>query len=264
MAKTVIDFTRMKAEKRRISMVTSYDYWSAKIINKSDVDAILVGDSLAMVMHGHSTTIPADINLMALHTNAVVKGAPEKLIVADMPFLSVRKGIADAVENAGTLCRAGAAAVKIEGLDGHEDVIIHLIQSGIPVMGHLGLTPQSIHAFGGYKVQAVESDAQHHLVQCARRLEQIGVFSIVLECVPQDLAGEVTRCLSIPTIGIGAGPDVDGQILVLQDMLGMDLSFKPKFLRTFLEGENLISEALNKYSEAVKSRTFPDKSESYS
>ncbi|MBF0409175.1 MAG: 3-methyl-2-oxobutanoate hydroxymethyltransferase [Candidatus Riflebacteria bacterium] len=264
MIKNVRDFYKKKREKSKISMVTCYDFWSAKIIAKTSIDSILVGDSLAMVMHGHPSTLMADTEMMAFHTSAVFRGAPGKFIVADMPFLSFRKGVAEAAENAGILMKAGASAVKLEGIEGHEDVVTHLIQSGIPVMGHLGLTPQSIHTIGGYRVQATEIDEKKHLAACARNLEQLGVFSLVLECVPAALAAEISRSLSIPVIGIGAGSDTDGQVLVLQDMLGMDSAFKPKFLRTFMNGEKMISEALEQYASDVVSRKFPDESESYS
>jgi 3-methyl-2-oxobutanoate hydroxymethyltransferase len=259
----VLDFAKMKMERQKISMVTCYDFWTAKIINFSKVDCVLVGDSLAMVVHGFPSTLQATIEMMTMHTAAVVRGAKDKFIVADMPFLSFRKGINVALDGAGSLMQAGAQAVKIEGVDGHEDVIGHLVQTGIPVMGHLGLTPQSFNQFGGFKVQGREVSAQQALMRQALELENLGCFSVVLECVPATLAHEITQALKIPTIGIGAGSQTDGQVLVLQDLLGGQMDFKPKFLRTYLDSSRLISTALNSYDDDVKRGTFPSEKESY-
>ena len=260
----VLDFRKAKAEGRKLSMLTCYDHWSAKILNETEVDALLVGDSVAMVVHGHPTTLHADVEMMRLHTSAVTRGAPAKLVVADMPFLSFRKGIHSAVEAAGILMRAGAHAVKIEGVEGHDDVIRHVVDSGIPVMGHLGLTPQSVHQMGGFKVQGKNSKDADRILEEARRLEQLGCFSVVLECVPAKLAELVTKSLSIPTIGIGAGPENDGQILVLQDMLGTQTDFTPKFLKRYADLQTQIRGAVKKYHSEVLSGTFPSPAESYS
>jgi 3-methyl-2-oxobutanoate hydroxymethyltransferase len=258
-----LEFQKMKAEKQKISMITSYDYWTAKIINETDIDCILVGDSAAMVMHGHETTIPATVDMIATHTAAVVRGAPTKFVIADMPFLSFRKGLETAMQAVERFMHAGASAVKIEGVDGHEEIVKHITESGVPVMGHIGLTPQSIHQFGGFRVQGREEGAEERFVSQARRLEEAGCFSLVLECVPSQLAKTVSENLSIPTIGIGAGPDTDGQVLVFQDLLGMDSQFKPKFLKLYLDGFHLIQEAVNTFNREVKERVFPDEKGSY-
>lgn len=245
-------------------MVTCYDYTFARLLSKSAIDGILVGDSAAMVMHGHSSTLSASTELMRLHTEAVVRGAVGKFIVADMPFLSFRKGPAAALDAASILMVAGAHAVKLEGVDGHEDVIQRLVQSGIPVMGHLGLQPQSVHAYGGFRVQGRGIDSARNIARQAAALEELGAFAIVLECVPANLASEISASLRIPAIGIGAGVGCDGQILVLQDLLGMNGDFRPKFARPFLDGERCILQTLARFDEAVKARTFPAAEESYS
>jgi 3-methyl-2-oxobutanoate hydroxymethyltransferase len=257
------DFFKRKDSGEKISMVTSYDYWSAKLISKTDIDTILVGDSLAMVMHGHDTTIPATPELMALHTKAVAKGAPNKFIVGDMPFLSFRQGKKKAIEAVSMLMKAGANCVKLEGVDGHEKVISHIVESGVPVMGHLGLTPQSVHKLGGYKVQGKEEKQIKHLMNQAKSLESLGCFSIVLECIPAHVAKAITEELSIPTIGIGAGIDVDGQVLVLHDLLGLNEDFNPRFVRQFLKGASSIKEALNSYHDEVTKRSFPNNKECF-
>lgn len=260
----ILDFQNMKKSGNKISVLTCYDYSFAQIINETSVDAILVGDSLAMVMHGHPTTIQADLNMMALHTSAVVRGAPNKLIIADLPFMSYRKDLSSNIAAAETLMRAGAHAVKLEGADGNLELVRHLVDSGIPVMGHLGLTPQSVHQLGGFKVQGREKKAQEKIQKQAYDLQMAGCFSIVLECVPSGLAKVITSELEIPTIGIGAGADVDGQVLVLQDLLGFQSNFKPKFVRRYLDAKSLLTETFNKFDQDVKSANFPKEEESYS
>ena len=250
----ILDF---KKNEQKISMVTCYDYYTARILNQTDIDSILVGDSLAMVMHGYPSTIPANMDLMELHCQAVVKGAPNKFIIGDMPFLSYRKDFASNMKNIERLVKTGVAAIKLEGASGNLELISHIEQSGIPVMGHIGLTPQSINKLGGHRVQGKDEQAANNLIQQAIQLEQAGCFSLVLECIPALIAKEITDQLSIPTIGIGAGPDTDGQVLVLQDMLGMDNSFSPRFLRKYLNGEELIKTAINRYHQDVLSKEFP-------
>ncbi len=257
------DFKAFKKAGRKISMVTCYDHWSAKIVNASNIDCLLVGDSLAMVMHGYPTTIAATTSLMALHTTAVVKGAPDKFIVADLPFLSYRKGLSENMSSIEELMRAGAHALKLEGARGNLDLIRHVVDSGVPVQGHIGLTPQSIHQLGGFKVQGRSPQEYSDLVEQALQLEAAGCFSLVLECVPSTLALEISSKLSIPTIGIGAGLGTDGQVLVLQDMLGMNPQFKPKFLRTYLDGFDLLKNYLNEYHNDVTQLQFPTEKESY-
>jgi len=263
MAMNVRDFQKMKDEGRKISMVTCYDYSSARAVADSNIDCILVGDSLAMTMHGYPTTLSATTAMMALHATAVAKGAPAKFIVADLPFLSYRKGLKDAMDAVHELMRAGAQAVKLEGVRGHAEIVRHIVDSGVPVMGHLGLTPQSVHGLGGMKVQARTNAAVKVLTAEARELEDAGCFAIVLECVPAQGARRVTELLKIPTIGIGAGTYVSGQVLVYQDVLGLNPGFKPKFLRVYANTFEVIRTALNAYDNDVKSGGFPSESESY-
>lgn len=258
--KTIPEFISAKGKK--IVMSTAYDAWSARLVAES-VDAILVGDSAAMVVHGMDSTLPATVEIMELHVAAVARSISKTLIIGDMPFLSFRKSRESTLEAAGKLIRAGAHAVKLEGLRGHEAMIEALVGSGIPVMGHLGLTPQFSHAFGGFKVQAQSPEAQDLLFHDALSLEKLGCFSVVLECIPKTLAKKVTESLSIPTIGIGAGPDCDGQILVLHDLLGLNPAFKPKFLRRYLNGFELMSGAVEAYARDVRENRFPSEKESY-
>lgn len=244
-------------------MVTCYDHTFARLLSRTAVDGILVGDSAAMVMHGHPTTLSANVELMCIHTEAVARGSGGKFLVADMPFLSYRKGVAAALETAQLLLARGAHAIKLEGVDGHEDVVERMTHSGIPVMGHLGLQPQSVHRYGGFHVQGRSMDDAESILRQARQLESLGAFAVVLECVPEQLARNITQCLRIPTIGIGAGAQCDGQILVLQDLLGMNPDFKPKFVRAFWDGARNIVEAVGSFDDAVKAGTFPSAEETY-
>jgi 3-methyl-2-oxobutanoate hydroxymethyltransferase len=259
--KSILDFNRAKREEKPIVVVAAYDALMARLLAASEVDAILVGDSAAMVVHGFPSTVHATTEMMALHTAAVRRGAPKMVVIADMPFLSVRQGRDEAVRAAGVLMQAGATAVKIEGVTGHEEIITHLIGSGIPVMGHLGLTPQSVNQFGGHRLQARTPEAAELLKADALTLEKLGAFSLVLECVPEALAGEVTTALSISTIGIGAGANTDGQVLVLPDLLGLDATFRPKFVRRYLEGHESVSGAINAFVRDVRGGKFPSAEE---
>lgn len=261
---TVRDFARFKAEGHKISIVTAYDAWSARIVAHSRVDAILVGDSAAMVMHGHQTTIGATVAIMALHTRAVARSCAGKFLIADLPFLSFRKGISAALTAVGALVRSGAQAVKLEGVDGHEDVVRRIVGSGVPVMGHIGLTPQSVNQFGGFRVQGKNDADGAKFLRQAHALEDLGCFSIVLECVPAELAARITSELELPTIGIGAGPNTDGQILVLHDLWGLDPSHAPRFVRRYIDGERVLTSALDQYDADVKEARFPGPGESYS
>jgi 3-methyl-2-oxobutanoate hydroxymethyltransferase len=261
---TVHDFARFKAEGRKISIVTAYDTWSARIIARSNVDAILVGDSAAMVIHGHRTTLAATVGLIAMHTRAVARAAAEKFLIADLPFLSFRKGIPVAMTAVGALVTSGAQAVKLEGVDGHEEVIRHIIESGVPVMGHIGLTPQSVNQFGGFRVQGRNDRDAARLLRQAHALEDLGCFSIVLECVPAELAAHITSELQVPTIGIGAGIATDGQVLVLHDLWGLDMSPAARFVRRYFDGDRALTNALNEYDADVKERRFPGPEETYS
>jgi len=257
------DFGNKKRNGVPISMVTCYDAWSAALIADTDIDCVLVGDSVAMVVYGHDTTIPADLEMMTAHTAAVRRGAPDAFIIGDMPFLSHRRGLAASVDSAAALMRSGANAVKLEGAAGNTELIRHLAESGVPVMGHLGLTPQSVHQLGGFRVQAKNVEAAERLISQAVELEDAGCFAIVLEAIPAAVAERVTVELAIPTIGIGAGRHVDGQVLVLQDLLGLSTTFRPKFVRTWMDGSVAIREALQSYHLGVTGRTFPNGGESY-
>lgn len=257
------EFKSLKRRKVKLSMVTCYDYWSAKLLAQTEIEMILVGDSLAMVMHGHHSTIPATVDLMALHIQAVSKGAPNKLIIGDLPFLSYRKSLEQTMQAVEKLMQAGCHAVKLEGGLGNEKSISHIVESGVSVIGHIGLTPQSIHHLGGHRVQGHEDHKANQLLTEAKLLADAGCSAVVLECVPSELAARITQEIDIPTIGIGAGVHVDGQVLVLQDLLGMDPQFKPKFLKQYLNGFELITSAINAYHHEVKQGTFPSEQQSY-
>ncbi|HEY5558916.1 MAG TPA: 3-methyl-2-oxobutanoate hydroxymethyltransferase [Steroidobacteraceae bacterium] len=261
--KNVLEFAAAKAAGRRISMVTCYDACLARMLEASAVDCLLVGDSAAMVVHGHADTLAATVDLMALHTAAVRRGAPTRFLIGDLPFLSFRKGVPAALDAVAALMRAGANAVKLEGVVGHEDVIAAIAGSGVPVMGHLGLTPQSVHALAGFRVQGRSDDDAARILADALRLEQLGCFALVLECVPAPLATQITQALGIPTIGIGAGAGCDGQVLVLHDLLGLTAGFRPKFLRRYADGFALFRDAVDRFDQDVKQGVFPGAAESY-
>jgi len=256
-------FAAAKAAGAKIVMVTAYDAWSARLLAEAPVDCLLVGDSAMMVVHGEADTLGATPELMALHTRAVARGAPGKFIVADMPFLAARKGGAHALDCAALLVRAGAHAVKIEGARGHLHAIRHLVESGIPVMGHLGLTPQWVRGLGGFKVQARDAAGAARLARDAASLEEAGVFALVLECIPGALAREVTVALRVPTIGIGAGAGCDGQVLVLHDLLGFNPGFRPRFARRFADGAALVRNGAARFAEAVRAGEFPAEEEGF-
>ena len=258
------DFIARKQRGERISMVTCYDAWSARLIAGTAIDCVLVGDSLAMVVYGHDTTLPADTEMMAAHTAAVRRGAPDAFIVGDLPFLSYRGGLERAVANAGLLMQAGANAVKLEGAAGNVETVRYLVESGIPVMGHLGLTPQSVHQLGGFRVQGRGDEAAARLRDEALKLQEAGCFSIVLEAMPAAVAADVSTALAIPTVGIGAGPGTDGQVLVLHDLLGFNTQFRPKFVRTWMDGAESVRAALNGFHAAVADGSFPAETECYS
>lgn len=259
----ILDFAKKKRAAAKISMVTCYDFWSAQILNSSDIDCLLVGDSLAMVMHGFDSTVHATVDMMATHIAAVRRGAPDKFIIGDMPFLAARKGTEHAMDAVFALMQAGSNAIKIEGARGQLDLMAHIVESGVPVMGHLGLTPQSVEAFGGHKVQGRNEGDAAKIVEDAKALEAAGCFAMVLECVPAALGRTITAELEIPTIGIGAGAETDGQVLVLHDMLGMNSQFKPKFLRHYLDGHGSVQTAINRYHRDVVEGSFPNKEEIY-
>lgn len=255
---TVATFAKMKHEKQKIACLTCYDASTAKIIDASNVDAILVGDSLGNVILGYEDTLSVTVNDMITFTGAVARGCKSKLIIADMPFMSYQVNAEQALINAGRLLKEGRAnAVKLEGGRAVAATVKRIVSSGIPVCGHLGMTPQSVNAFGGHKVQGKTEKAAKDLIEDALALQEAGAFAIVLECVPAKLAAIVTEKLSIPTIGIGAGVECDGQILVYQDMLGMYQDFSPKFVKHFAEIGKTMKEAFDNYAKEVKDSSFP-------
>ncbi len=259
--KTVPDFQKWKVARTPITMVTCYDAATSKILNETSVDALLVGDSCAMVVHGFDSTIHATLEMMVAHTAATRRGAPDKVIVADMPFLSFRGSVEAATQSVMQLMRAGANGVKLERCKGNAELISRLVDAGIPVMGHLGLTPQSIHEFGGFKMQARNDLTAQTLQEEALELEEAGCFSIVLECIPSHVAERVTEALAIPTIGIGCGPETSGQVLVINDLLGLDSRFQPPFARRYMDADQMITRAIEGYCEDVREREYPGEGE---
>ena len=259
----IFDFNKKKAAGEKITMVTCYDYTSALICDKTSVDTLLVGDSLSMTMHGHPTTVQASIEMMTMHTAAVARGAKSKFIVGDLPFLSYRKSLTENMNAVQALMQAGAHAVKLEGASGNTGFIQHLADSGVPVMGHIGLTPQFVHLLGGYHVQGKTDESAKRLIEEALALQEAGCFSLVLECVPSELAATITKELKIATIGIGAGPDTDGQVLVFQDLLGLNTEFKPKFVKKYINGAQIFVDAIEEYTQEVKRGAFPDADHSF-
>jgi 3-methyl-2-oxobutanoate hydroxymethyltransferase len=254
----------MKDENRPVSMITCYDYTFAKIVAKTDVDAVLIGDSLGNVIAGYDTTLPVTVDDIIYHSRAVKRGAPDVFIVADLPFLSYQVSVEDAVRNAGRIMKeTGVNAVKLEGGADFADTIRALVRASIPVMGHLGLTPQSVHTLGGYRVQGKTPEDAKRIIDDAKAVEDAGAFALVLEMVPEELAKRITESLSIPTIGIGAGRHCSGQVLVLQDALGMDNEYKKKYLKKYAQIESIVQTALNSYNDDVKKRIFPAEEHSF-
>ncbi|RMG59866.1 MAG: 3-methyl-2-oxobutanoate hydroxymethyltransferase [Bacteroidetes bacterium] len=254
----------MKVKGEKISMLTAYDYSFARILDDAGVDVLLVGDSAANVVHGHETTLPITLNQMITHANAVVKGAGRALIVVDLPFGTYQGDSKNALKSAIRIMKeSGAHAVKLEGGEFVLDSVKRIISAGIPVMGHLGLMPQSIYKYGTYSVRAREEAEAKQLLVDARKLEKAGCFALVLEKIPQSLATEVTQMLRIPTIGIGAGPGCDGQVLVSHDMLGINKEFSPRFLRRYASLYDIMKEAVSHYIQDVKAKDFPREDEAY-
>jgi len=261
---TVLTFKEAKNQGKKLSMLTAYDYSMAKIIDESGVDGILIGDSLGMVIKGEEDTLSVTMDEVIYHTKAVKKGAKNALIVSDMPFLSYHVSIEQAVLNAGRLIKEGGAnAVKLEGGANVAAQIKAIVDAQMPVMGHLGLTPQSVNAFGGFKVQGKDESAAKKLIEDAVLLEKAGVFSIVLEGIPAKVAELITNSVSIPTIGIGAGKNCDGQILVYQDMLGMFNDFIPKFVKQYANIGVVMKEAISSYVKEVQDGIFPEEKHTF-
>ena len=261
---TVKSLLEMKQQAEKISMLTSYDFTMAQLVDKAGVDVILVGDSASNVFAGHETTLPITLDQMIYHASSVVRGVSRALIVVDIPFGSYQSDSKEALRSAIRIMKeSGAHAVKIEGGEEIKDSLKRILGAGIPVMGHLGLTPQSIYQFGSYTVRAKEDAEAEKLISDALLLEKLGCFAIVLEKVPAALAQKVAAQLNIPVIGIGAGNGVDGQVLVVNDMLGMSTEFSPRFLRRYLNLDEQINGALAKYVADVKSKDFPNENEQY-
>lgn len=261
---TTKTLTEMKSRGEKISMLTAYDFTLAGIIDKAGIDVILVGDSASNVMAGHETTLPITLDQMIYHASSVIRGVDRALVVVDLPFGSYQADSKEALRSSIRIMKeSGAHAVKLEGGSQIKGSIERILQAGIPVMGHLGLTPQSIYKFGTYTVRAKQEEEAEQLINDAKMLEKVGCFSIVLEKVPAKLAEKISKKISIPVIGIGAGRNVDGQVLVIHDMLGMSKEFNPRFLRRYSDLNQIITDAVSKYSTEVKSEDFPNKEEQY-
>jgi 3-methyl-2-oxobutanoate hydroxymethyltransferase len=261
---TTLQLRAMKRKGEKIAMMTAYDFAFARIVDDAGIDIILVGDSLGNVVQGLATTLPVTMDEMIYHTTLVARGTTDAMVVGDMPFMSFQVSPGDALRNAGRFLKEGGAeAVKLEGGEAAAETIARITSAGIPVMGHIGLTPQSIHQFGGYRVQGKKEKAAERLIGDARAVQDAGAFSIVLECVPGDLAKTITEELKIPTIGIGAGVHCDGQVLVLHDLLGLTKEGGPKFVKRYAELGSAAREALELFIREVRERRFPDDDHSY-
>ncbi len=261
---TTKSLQEMKRNGQKISMLTAYDYSFGGLVDKAGIDIILVGDSASNVMAGHETTLPITLDQMIYHASSVVRAAKRALVVVDLPFGTYQSDSKEALRSAIRIMKeSGAHAVKVEGGEQVKDSIERIIQAGIPVMGHLGLTPQSIYKFGSYTVRAREENEAKQLLNEVKLIEKIGCFGIVLEKIPALVAKKATDSIKIPTIGIGAGANVDGQVLVLHDMLGMNKEFSPRFLRRYCDLDKIIHEAISQYGKDVKSKNFPNENEQY-
>jgi 3-methyl-2-oxobutanoate hydroxymethyltransferase len=262
---TIHTLRQMKERGEKIAMLTAYDATFARLLDEAGTDVLLVGDSLGMVVQGHDTTLPVTLEEIAYHCRAVVRGTRRAHVVGDMPFMSYQASWEQGVTNAGRLMKEGSChSVKLEGGAVHAELVHRLVNAGIPVMGHIGLTPQSYHQLGGFKVQGRDIGGRERLLSDARTLEQAGVYSIVLEAIPADIARDITESVSVPTIGIGAGTGCDGQVLVSYDALGMDETFKPRFVRRYATLGATIKEAIAHYVSDVRAGAFPSDAESFS
>jgi 3-methyl-2-oxobutanoate hydroxymethyltransferase len=261
---TVPEIVKMKLAGKKIAVLTAYDFSFARILDDAGIDILLVGDSVGSVVQGQESTLPVTLEEMIYHTRIVARGRKRALLVADMPFLSYQVSVEEAKRNAGRfLSEGGAEAVKVEGGVPVQKTIQVIVEMGIPVMGHVGLTPQSIHRFGGYKVQGKEKEAREKIMRDALAVEEGGAFSVVLEGIPLDLAQEITRRLSIPTIGIGAGMHCDGQVLVVHDMLGLFDMYTPKFVKRYANVAGVMTDAVKRFIAEVREGTFPDDEHSF-
>lgn len=260
---TIPSIQSRKNTNDKIAMLTCYDASFARLLDGSHVDMLLVGDSLGMVVKGEENTLSVTVEEVAYHTKSVARGSQKAHIVADMPFMSYHGTAEDAVLNAGQLLQAGAQSVKLEGGKAIVPVIKKMVEAGIPVMGHIGLMPQKVHMMGGFKVQGKDKAGQEQILEDAQAIVEAGVFAMVLEGIPDNVAEEVTQSVSVPTIGIGAGKSCDGQVLVIYDLLGLNPDFQPKFVKTYLEGSNMIQEACRSYVKDVNQGIFPAKEHSF-
>lgn len=264
MKKTVTTFQKLKINGEKIAMLTAYDYSTAKVLNEAEIDGILVGDSLAMVALGYENTYNITIDEMLIFIRAVARGAKNSFIVGDMPFMSYNLSIEQGLENAGKMVASGANAVKIEGCNEHILALTkRLVESGIPVLAHLGLTPQLLNTLGGYKIQGKSIETIEAILESAKKLEEAGAFAVVLELLPAESAEYITKNLDIPTIGIGAGVGCSGQIVVTDDILGKFTDFAPKFVKKFANLHDVVYEGVRKYVQEVKDQEFPSKKESF-
>lgn len=262
---TIQSLRQMKEKGERIAMLTAYDATFARLLDEAGADVLLVGDSLGMVIQGHDTTLPVTLEEIAYHCRAVARGARRAHVVGDMPFMSYQASIEQAMMNAGKLMKEGCChSVKLEGGAVHAELVRRLVSAGIPVMGHIGLTPQSYHQLGGFKVQGRDTGGRERLLADALALEEAGCYAVVLEAIPADIARDITAALSIPTIGIGAGTGCDGQVLVSYDALGMDETFKPRFVRRYATLGQTIKDAISHYVADVRTGAFPSDAESFS
>jgi 3-methyl-2-oxobutanoate hydroxymethyltransferase len=261
---TILDIQEMKETGKKIPVLTAYDFPSAKILDESGIPLLLVGDSVGMVVAGYENTLPVTVEEMIYHTRAVVRGRQEALVVTDMPFMSYQESTEQGRRNAGRLVKEGGAeAVKLEGGERMKETIKAIVDMDVPVMGHIGLTPQSIHKMGGYRIQGKGAREREKLLRDAKAVEKAGAFSIVLEGLPSELSKEITSTLSIPTIGIGAGPFCDGQVLVLHDILGLYGEMSPKFVKKYADLHATISKAVSGYKDEVEKGTFPGEEHSF-
>lgn len=261
---TVLDIYKKKAEGKKITMLTAYDYPTAQIVDQAGIDMVLVGDSLGMVVQGVSSTLPVTMDEMIYHTKMVSRGTQSAMVVGDMPFLSYQTDKAEAIRNAGRFLKeANAEAVKLEGGSQMAEIIRAIVNAGIPVMAHIGLTPQYVHALGGFKVQGKDAAAREKILADARAVQDAGAFSVVLEAIPASLAREIHEMLHIPTIGIGAGIDCDGQVLVLHDLLGLFDRFTPKFVKKYANLKDQALKAVKEYKQEVETGSFPSEEHSF-
>ena len=262
--KTITTFQNLKNNNEKIAMLTAYDYSTAKVLDEAEIDGILVGDSLAMVALGYENTYNITIDEMVIFIKAVSRGAKNSFIIGDMPFMSYNMSVEQGLENASKMIKAGANAVKIEGCNEYILALTkRLVESGIPVLAHLGLTPQLLNTLGGYKIQGKTAEQTEYILECAKELQEAGAFAVVLELLPTESAEYITKNLTIPTIGIGAGANCDGQIVVTDDILGKFTDFAPKFVKKFANLHDIVLEGVKKYSKEVKDLEFPSKKESF-